>query len=205
MWDAVAGGKPLLKAQDRGSGVTRSRGTHEGGARRIVSGGNDGVSVFDADMGGEPLLKLDARDVLALTWYGEGDARRIVSGGEDGVSVWDVVKGGTPLLKLPGWVRSVTWYGEGDGAAHRERRRTAALVGRRQGRRAAARVRARGVRVTLTCHRAGDGWHIVSGGHDNTLHVFDAVKGGAPLRKLEGHTNGCARSRATARATSGAT
>ena len=32
----------------------------EGDARRIVSGGDDGMSVSDADAGGEPLLKLEA-------------------------------------------------------------------------------------------------------------------------------------------------
>ena len=59
MWDAVAGGKPLLKLKTAGW-VKAVTWYGEGDARRIVSGGEDGVSVFDADAGGEPLLKLEA-------------------------------------------------------------------------------------------------------------------------------------------------
>ena len=75
----------------------------EGGARRIVSGGDDGVSVFDADAGGEPLQKIDAGYVSAVTIYGEGDARRIVSGGwQTKLLLWDVVEGGAPLREFEG-------------------------------------------------------------------------------------------------------
>ena len=130
--------------------------------------------------------------MTALTIYGEGDARRIVSGGDDEVSVWDVVKGDEPLLKLDaGRVFAVTWYGEGDA------RRIASggdscscgTPSRAARRCASSRTAGMPPLLSLTCHRAGDGWHIVSGGVDKTLHVFDAVEGGAPLRKLEGHTS----------------
>ena len=91
MFDADAGGEPLLKLE---AGDVKALSIYgEGDARRIVSGGEDGVRVWDVVKGGEPLLKLDAGDVNALTWYGEGDARRIVSGGEEGLLLWDAVGG----------------------------------------------------------------------------------------------------------------
>ena len=40
----------------------------------------------------------------------------------------------------------------------------------------------------IACHGEGDARRAVSGGRDKTLLVWDLVKGGAPLLKLEGHT-----------------
>ena len=83
VWDAVAGGKPLLKLKIEGW-VKALTWYGEGDARRIVSGGEK-LLLWDAVKGGAPLLKLEGHTswVNAIACHGEGDARRAVSGGGD--------------------------------------------------------------------------------------------------------------------------
>ena len=53
-------GRRALTTFDGGARVGRSRCTARRDARRIVSGGKEGVQVWDAVAGGAPLLKLEA-------------------------------------------------------------------------------------------------------------------------------------------------
>ena len=122
VWDAVAGGAPLLKLEGHTDWVFAVACHDAGDGWRIVSGGHDKVLlVWDAVKGGAPLLKLEGHTdfVNAVACHDTGAGWRYVSGSDDGtVRVWDGAAGGAPLLTLEGHtkgVNAVACHGAGDG------------------------------------------------------------------------------------------
>ena len=141
--------------------------------KRIATGSDDGVRVWDA-VTGEELLSLECgRGVESVVWSPDG--KRIATGSDDGVWVWDAVTGEELLsLERGRGARSVSWSPDGrrivTSSTFDDLRVWDAVTGKEL----LSLERGRGARSVAW---SPDGRRIATGSNDGDFWVWDAVTG----------------------------
>ena len=203
IWDAQSS-QPLGEPLAGHGGYVTSVAYSPDGSRIVSGGGDNTVRIWDAQTGqqvGEPLKGHDGYvDSVAYA----PDGNRIVSGSRDNtVRIWNVQTGqplGEPLTGHDGDVASVAYSPDGSRIVSGGRDNTVLIWDAQTGQPLGEPLKGHDDDVYSVAYSTNDsrisvayspdGSRIVSGGGDNTVHIWDAQTGQPLGEPLKGHVGG---------------